>query len=124
MPRSERYYLGPSIAKRLPDVVRHVDDAIIGGGATKIPTSLQSLAAPGTAPAPVRVGKTTATWTKGTTATITLYEDGVPPNETVKSPTPVTIVGCVNKFATVASNKWVIVALGRNGHHYLISAEC
>lgn len=73
---------------------------------------------------PVRLGKTTASWSKGTTATIELYEEGTPPNETKKSPTADTLTGCVNKFATVASGKWVIVARGGNGSWYLISAEC
>ena len=72
---------------------------------------------------PVRLGKTTAAWTKGTTATIDLYEEGTPPNETAKS-TPDTLENCVNKFATVAANKWVIVARGANGYWYLIAAEC
>jgi hypothetical protein len=71
---------------------------------------------------PVRLGKTTATWTKGTTATINVWESGTPPSET--QTTGVTITGCVNKFATVASGKWVIVARGGNGFWYLIAAEC
>jgi hypothetical protein len=69
---------------------------------------------------PVRLGKTTATWTKGTTATIDLYPNGTPPSETASG----TLSGCVNKFATVASGKWVMVARGGNGYWYLISAEC
>lgn len=72
---------------------------------------------------PVRLGKTTAAWAKGTLATITLYEDGTPPNETTAT-TATTLENCVNKFANVATGKWVIVALGRNGSWYLISAEC
>ena len=73
---------------------------------------------------PVRLGKTTAAWNKGTTATIELYEEGTPPSETKKSPTADTLEGCVNKFVNVASGKWVIVARGGNGSWYLISAEC
>jgi hypothetical protein len=71
---------------------------------------------------PVRLGKTTATWTKGTTATINVWESGTPPSET--QTTGVTIAGCVNKFANVASGKWVMVARGANGSYYLIAAEC
>jgi len=71
---------------------------------------------------PVRLGKTTATWTKGTTATINIWESGTPPSETQTS--GVTIANCVNKFATVGSGKWVIVARGGNGFWYLIAAEC
>ena len=71
---------------------------------------------------PVRLGKTTATWTKGTTATINVWESGTAGSET--QTTGVTITGCVNKFATVASGKWVMVARGVNGSYYLIAAEC
>lgn len=119
MPRGERYYVGPAMAKRLPDVVRRVDEAILGGGKGGVPTVLQVLPQPGDLP--VRLGKTTAAWNKGTTATIDLYELGTPPNETTSS---ATLANCVNKFANVASGKWVIVAQASNGYHYLISAEC
>jgi hypothetical protein len=71
---------------------------------------------------PVRLGKTTATWTKGTTATINIWESGTPPSETQTS--GVTIANCVNKFATVASGKWVMLAKAGNGSWYLIAAEC
>jgi flavin-dependent dehydrogenase len=71
---------------------------------------------------PVRLGKTTAAWTKGTTATINVWESGTPPSETQTS--GVTLTGCVNKFANVATGKWVIVARGVNGSYYLIAAEC
>lgn len=70
---------------------------------------------------PVRLGKTTAAWTKGTLATIDLYESGTPPSETSSS---ATLANCVNKFANVGSGKWVIVARGQNGSYYLIAAEC
>lgn len=69
----------------------------------------------------MRLGKTTATWTKGTLATIALWESGTAPNETSSSRT---IADCVNKFATVAANKWVALARGPGGRHYLIAAEC
>ena len=72
---------------------------------------------------PIRLGKTTAEWTKGTLATIELYDQGTPPSETAKSPAE-TIQDCVNKFATVASGKWVAIAKASNGSWYLIAAEC
>jgi hypothetical protein len=71
---------------------------------------------------PVRLGKTTAAWAKGTTATINVWESGTPPNET--QTTGQTLENCVNKFANVATGKWVIVARGGNGYWYLIAAEC
>lgn len=69
---------------------------------------------------PVRLGKTTATWTKGTLATIDLYEEGTPPSETTSS---TTLANCVNKMVTVPSGRWVEVALGANGYWYLVWAE-
>jgi hypothetical protein len=73
---------------------------------------------------PVRLGKTTSAWNKGTLATIELYEEGTPPNETKKASPTDTLTNCVNKFANVTTGKWVIVARGGNGYWYLISAEC
>lgn len=72
---------------------------------------------------PIRIGKTTAAWNKGTLATITLYERGTPPNETANSPSE-TIEDCVNKWADVQADKWVAVALAQNGSYYLVVAEC
>lgn len=72
---------------------------------------------------PVRVGKTTAAWDKGTLATITLYEEGDPPSEHAASPAT-TLAGCVNKTQNVPSGKFVIVAKAANGHWYLVDAEC
>jgi hypothetical protein len=75
------------------------------------------------APQPhVRLCKTSAAWSKGATATLNVWEDGTPPSETQSS--GITLEGCVNKFANVASGKWVIVALGGTGKYYLIAAEC
>jgi len=71
---------------------------------------------------PVRLGKTSAAWTKGTTATINVWESGTAGSETQTS--GVTLTGCVNKFANVATGKWVIVARCQNGSYYLIAAEC
>jgi hypothetical protein len=71
---------------------------------------------------PVRLGKTSAAWTKGTTATINVWESGTAGSETQTS--GVTLNGCVNKFADVAAGKWVIMARCQNGAYYLIAAEC
>lgn len=123
MARPERYFIGPNVRSKLTDLFTRVDGMPIGGGnGEKIPVALQDMRRPGGSGDPVRLGKTTATWTKGTTATINVWEDGTPPNETQTSGS--TITGCVNKFATVASGKWVIVAKGANGSYYLIAAEC
>jgi hypothetical protein len=76
---------------------------------------------PGSDDGGVRLGKTTSAWDKGTLATIDLYEEGTPPSETTSSET---LEDCVNKFADVATGKWVIVAMAGNGSWYLIAAEC
>lgn len=69
---------------------------------------------------PVQLGKTTAEWAKGATATIDVYE-GSPLYETNSLRT---LSECVNKFVTVANDKWVIVAQAGSGYWYLIAAEC
>ena len=71
---------------------------------------------------PVRLGKTSAAWAKGTLATINVWESGTPPSETQTS--GATLANCVNKFASVAAGKWVMLAKGANGSYYLIAAEC
>jgi len=103
-------------AERVAKVVRRVEGEPAGGGAGWYPYR-------GDDGEPVRLGKTTAAWTKGTLATITLYEKGTPPNETAETPAT-TLKDCVNKFANVAADKWVMVAMGVNGRWYLITAEC
>ncbi len=72
----------------------------------------------------VRLGKTTSPWAKGALATIELYEEGTPGSEAKKSPDAAVLESCVNKFAAVDENKWVIVAKAGNGSWYLIAAEC
>jgi hypothetical protein len=70
---------------------------------------------------PVRLCKTSAAWNKGTTATLNVWEDGTPGSETQS--TGVTLEGCVNNFANIASNVFVIVGLAANGKHYLLSVD-
>lgn len=102
---------------RLQKCASRVESIDRQSGGPKLPTAFDDDGDP------VRLGKTTAAWTKGTLATIELYEEGTPPSEGKKTPAD-TLEDCVNKFANVASGKWVIVARGGNGYWYLISAEC
>lgn len=64
------------------------------------------------------LGKTTSAWTKGTSQTITLWA-GVPGSESALSDQ----VLAWNKFADVATNKFVMLARA-NDTYYLIAAEC
>jgi hypothetical protein len=68
--------------------------------------------------ASMQLGKTTAAWSKGAKTTVDIYT-GTPGTETKTG----TQDNCVNKFADIASGKWVMLA-GLNGGWYVISAEC
>jgi len=65
------------------------------------------------------LSKTTATWTKGSSQTLTIYV-GEPGSEAASSGDT---VNAWNKFATVQGGKWVMLARA-NGSFYLIAAEC
>ena len=66
----------------------------------------------------MQLGKTAAAWNKGAIATVDIYT-GKPGTE-IKTDTQ---ANCVNKFADIASGKWVMLA-ALNGGLYVISAEC
>ena len=66
--------------------------------------------------------KTTSEFTKGTTSKLNVWEGGDPPNETQSADR--TIENVVNKYATIAANKFVSVARHGNGYWYVIAAEC
>lgn len=122
MARPERYFIGPNVRSKLTDLFTRVDGMPVGsGGGEQIPVRLQDMQRPGGGDA-VRLGKTTAAWNKNTLATISVWESGTAGSETQTD--GATIENCVNKFANVASGKWVIVARAANGAHYLIAAEC
>lgn len=70
---------------------------------------------------PLRIGKTGSQWSKNTTASITLWEGGTPPNETVGGGT---IENVVNKWSNVPADKFVGIQRGINGQYYLVVAEC
>jgi hypothetical protein len=70
----------------------------------------------------LRLCKTSSTFNKGTTATLDVWEDGTPPSES--QTTGVTIPDVVNKYANIASGKFVSVALHGNGRWYVVAAEC
>jgi hypothetical protein len=121
MAENKSYQFGPVLTDRIINVVKRVDGMPYQAGLSRIPTRFEDDGGGGGSR--IRIGKTTATWTKNTLATITLYESGTPPNETASTP-PKTLESCVNKFGDVQSGKWVSVAKAANGSWYLIAAEC
>lgn len=78
MPRGERYYIGPGIAKKLPDVIRKVDETLLGGGAVKLPVRLQTLPTPGGGGgSPLSIGSYSTDglpWEKGQAIDVHLYD--------------------------------------------------
>jgi hypothetical protein len=70
---------------------------------------------------PLRLCKTVASWAKGTSQTLQVWEDGTFPNEAQS--TGVTIEAR-NKYANIGSGKFVSIALHANGEWYVIAAEC
>lgn len=119
----ERYFVGPNLRDKLREVIARVDGmpAAAGGGG-KIPVVHQEIPRPSTA-YPVRLGKTSSAWSKGTLASIRLFDTGTPPSE-VENVTNSELENCMNRFADVGADKWVMVAKASNGSWYLISAEC
>lgn len=70
----------------------------------------------------MRLCKTSSAFNKNTVATLNVWEDGTPPNETQTS--GATVENVVNKYANIASGKFVSVALHANGRWYVVAAEC
>lgn len=98
---------------RIFGAVRVVENS--GRGGTPHPPTYQTGDDP-----PVILGKTVAAWAKGATQTIPVYS-GEAGSETA---TGFSVVG-MNKFAAVATNKWVVLAgPNQGGVWYLVSAEC
>lgn len=65
----------------------------------------------------VQLGKTTAAWAKGTSATIDLWPSGV-----ISS--PLRTQQALNVFADVAAGRFVMLGLESGGMWMLIAAEC
>jgi hypothetical protein len=120
MSRQERYFIGPNLLTDIRRVVGRVDGIAYNESGPVQGVAHQSLHQPDSS-SRLRIGKTTATWNKGTLATITLWETGTPPNETQGGGA---IENVVNKWATVASGKWVGIQLAKNGSYYLVVSEC
>ena len=118
MPKPERYFIGPNVRTKLQQLFDSTP-GLTGGGGETIPTRLQNMQRPGAA---MRLCKTTAAFNKGTVATLNVWEGGTPPNETQSA--GVTVTQVVNKYADIATGKFVSVATHGNGRWYVIAAEC
>lgn len=68
---------------------------------------------------PHYLSKTTAAWAKGTSQTLTIYVGSAGSEAASSGDT----VDAWNKFAAIASGKWVMLARA-NGTFYVIAAEC
>jgi hypothetical protein len=71
----------------------------------------------------IKLGKNGSAWDKGTLATVTIYDRGAALAEEPADP-PETIEDCVNKFADIEADSWVMIAELPNGSWYVIAAEC
>ena len=116
---AEKYAIGPALAKRLPDVVRRVDDLQVGGPG-RIPTSIQGLVVPGGGSA-VFEATFSGAWTKNGNKQIRF------------SANTNTTAYATNPFSSIpffSGQRTCIVAtressLQQNGAEYvLINAEC
>ena len=95
-----------SAAKRIAEAVRKVEAGPGGRGVGWHPYRARGESTA------IVIGKTTAAWAKGTTATVAVWA-GDPLADTGET------VTAVNLFADIETGKWVAMLGG-----YLISAEC
>ena len=119
MAQPERYFIGPNVREKLTEVFSRVGGMPAGSGGQTPVMSLQDIQRP---PQTARLCKTSSAFNKGTIATLDVWESGTPPSET--QTTGVTIPDVINKYANIATNKFVSVALHGNGRYYVIAAEC
>jgi|LakMenE01Jun11ns_1017448.scaffolds.fasta_scaffold9955766_2 hypothetical protein len=100
-------------AERINAAVLHHETSVRGSSPSELPRAFS-------VGAKCLLGKTTASWTKGASQDITIYDSGSPPNEVAGV---TTIEDVWNKFANIGANKWVMIA-SFGGHYYVIAAEC
>ena len=119
MAQPERYFIGPNVREKLTEVFTRVGGMAAGSGGQTPGVFLQDIQRP---PGSVRLCKTSSAFNKGTVATLNVWESGTPPSETQTS--GATVPDVINKYANIATNKFVSVALHGNGRYYVIAAEC
>jgi hypothetical protein len=109
---AKRVVFSEGSARRIGNAVRAVER----GNRDQSPIFFRSAGGDDSSVA-VKLGKTTSAWTKGTSHEVQLWPSGV-----ISS--PVETQNATNRFADVATGKWVMIALEDGGDWYLISAEC
>lgn len=114
---AKRVYLSEDAARRVANAVRAHEK----GGRDVSPVRFRP--PPGGDAVGMQLGRTTATWTKGSLATVNIYNAGSPNAEATTNPITVQ-AGCVNRFGDIPAGKWVIIAQLPNGGWYVIAAEC
>jgi hypothetical protein len=121
MARQERYFIGPGVREKLTEVFTYIGNSrtSIGSGPSDN-AKLQHMQRRGGSS--LRLCKTSSAFNKGTVATLNVWEDGTPPNETQTSGE--TVADVINKYANIATGKFVSVALHGNGRWYVVAAEC
>jgi hypothetical protein len=120
MAKVERYFIGPNARAKLQDVFAFVGQ--VPNIATSGARDLGKLQHMQRRLSSLRLCKTTAAFNKGSVATLNVWEDGTPPSETQTSGS--TVEDVVNKYANIASGKFVSVAIHGNGRWYVVAAEC
>jgi hypothetical protein len=71
-------------------------------------------------PAFVRLCKTVSAWSKGTSQSVLVYEDGSPLSETATETPALT---AYNKFADVPADTFVLISRAGNGKYYRVETE-
>jgi hypothetical protein len=65
----------------------------------------------------IKLGKTVSAWNKGANHNVRLWPSGIISN-------PAESQTATNRFANVATGRWVMIAREAGGDWYLIAAEC
>jgi hypothetical protein len=122
MARQERYFIGPGVREKLTEVFTYIGNSrtSIGSGSSD-KAKLQHMQRNGVG-SRMRLCKTSSSFNKGAVTTLSVWEDGSPPNETQTDGEFVENV--INKYADIAAQKWVSVAQHGNGRWYVVAAEC
>lgn len=120
---SDRYFIGPTLLGEIRRTIRVVGDTPESESGPTQRSRFQTLGQPtgGGDGALSRLCKTTTAFLKGTVATLDVWEDGDPPNETQTEGQ--TVADVVNKYADIPACTFVSVAKHGNGRWYVVSAE-